>query len=102
MSVEGALLAAVGADPDDDLRRLVHADWLEEHDQPQRAAFIRSQIDYARAEPFSPAARAARPEQATGSTRGRWPGCGSDTWTRRYWLKTGGLGGGLQGAAGTR
>lgn len=60
MSQGDALLAAVRADPDDDLPRLVYADWFEENGEPLRAAFIRSQIDYARAEPFSPAARAAR------------------------------------------
>jgi len=37
------LLAAVKAAPDDDLPRLVLADWLEEHDSPDWAEFIRSQ-----------------------------------------------------------
>ena len=29
--------------PDDDAPRLVYADWLEEHDDPERAEFIRLQ-----------------------------------------------------------
>ncbi len=54
------MLAAIRAAPDDDLPRLVYADWLEENGvDADRAAFIRAQIDAARAEPFSPAARDA-------------------------------------------
>src|SRR5271166_5057553 len=34
-------LRAILEDPDDDALRLVYADWLEEHDQPQRAEFVR-------------------------------------------------------------
>src|SRR6266508_240747 len=44
MSEEDALLAAIYANPDDDTPRLVYADWLDEHDQPERAEFIRAQI----------------------------------------------------------
>jgi uncharacterized protein (TIGR02996 family) len=39
-----ALLAAIVAQPDDDTVRLAFADWLDEHDDPDRAAFIRLQI----------------------------------------------------------
>ncbi|MDB5311977.1 MAG: hypothetical protein JWO38_6179 [Gemmataceae bacterium] len=70
MSDRDALLAAILAAPDDDLPRLVYADWLDENGRAippperrtaaDRAAFIRAQIEAARAEPFSPAARAAR------------------------------------------
>jgi uncharacterized protein (TIGR02996 family) len=45
MSAEAALLAAVVASPDDDLPRLVFADWCDEHGQPERAEFIRLQIE---------------------------------------------------------
>jgi uncharacterized protein (TIGR02996 family) len=48
------------ANPEDDLARLVYADWLEENDQATRAAFIRVQVEAAReerCEPFGPAAR---------------------------------------------
>lgn len=44
MTEEQALLAAVVATPDDDLPRLVLADWLDEHGQEERAEFIRVQI----------------------------------------------------------
>jgi uncharacterized protein (TIGR02996 family) len=43
-----ALLAAVVADPSDDVARLVYADCLEEHGDEARAAFIRLQIEAAR------------------------------------------------------
>ncbi len=41
---ERAFLANITADPDDDLRRLVFADWLEEHGQGERATFIRARV----------------------------------------------------------
>lgn len=59
MSEGEALLAAVLSNPDDDTPRLVYADWIEEHGQPDRAAFIRTQIEAVRAEPFSKQAREA-------------------------------------------
>lgn len=40
-------LAAVCASPDDDLPRLVFADWLDEHGDPARAEFIRVQCELA-------------------------------------------------------
>ena len=39
-----ALFAAILAEPDDDTPRLVYADWLDEHDRPERAEFIRVQV----------------------------------------------------------
>ena len=44
MSEQSALLRAIRDDPPDDGVRLVYADWLDENDQPDRAAFIRAQI----------------------------------------------------------
>lgn len=44
---EAALLAAVLADRDDDLVRLVYADWLDENGRPERAEFIRVQCEWA-------------------------------------------------------
>jgi uncharacterized protein (TIGR02996 family) len=44
MTDRDALLAAVIARPEDDLPRLVFADWLEEHGESAWAAFIRTQI----------------------------------------------------------
>ncbi|VTU00191.1 Repeat-companion domain TIGR02996 OS=Singulisphaera acidiphila (strain ATCC BAA-1392 / DSM 18658 / VKM B-2454 / MOB10) GN=Sinac_4455 PE=4 SV=1 [Gemmataceae bacterium] len=45
-----ALLAAIIAAPDDDTPRLVYADWLDENGQPERAEFIRVQIEVSRGE----------------------------------------------------
>ena len=50
MSDASALLAAIRAAPEDDAPRLVYADWLEEHGQPERAEFIRAQCELARTE----------------------------------------------------
>lgn len=41
MTTQDALLAAILANPADDLPRLVFADWMEENGQPERAEFIR-------------------------------------------------------------
>jgi uncharacterized protein (TIGR02996 family) len=41
---EDALLAAIVAHPDEDTPRLAFADWLDEHGDADRAAFIRLQI----------------------------------------------------------
>jgi uncharacterized protein (TIGR02996 family) len=38
-----SLLAAIAAEPDDDLPRLAYADWLDEHGLPHRAELIRLQ-----------------------------------------------------------
>ncbi|MFO0825950.1 MAG: TIGR02996 domain-containing protein [Gemmataceae bacterium] len=44
MNEREALLRAVCENPDDDTPRLVFADWLDEHDEPERAEFIRLQV----------------------------------------------------------
>jgi uncharacterized protein (TIGR02996 family) len=44
-----AFLRAIAEHPDDDLPRLVYADWLDEHGDPARAEFIRVQCELARA-----------------------------------------------------
>jgi uncharacterized protein (TIGR02996 family) len=44
MTDHDALLAAICANPREDTPRLVFADWLEENGQPERAAFIRTDI----------------------------------------------------------
>jgi uncharacterized protein (TIGR02996 family) len=48
MTSGDALLQAICANPADDAPRLVYADWLDEHDQPDRAEFIRVQCEWAR------------------------------------------------------
>lgn len=44
MHARDALLAAVLANPENDLPRLVFADWLEENGEVERARFIRAQV----------------------------------------------------------
>ena len=54
---ERALLNAIIADPDEDTPRLVYADWLQEHDRPERAELIRAQISLARSKDDDSAAQ---------------------------------------------
>jgi uncharacterized protein (TIGR02996 family) len=56
MTDADALLDAIFAYPEDDLPRLVYADWLSEHGQEAYGEFIRLQCAVAREKPFSPAA----------------------------------------------
>lgn len=44
MSEQAAFLHAIVTNPADDTARLVFADWLDEHEQPARALFIRAQL----------------------------------------------------------
>jgi len=44
MTHEEAFLEAIREQPDDEVPRLIYADWLEEHGQPERAEFIRVQL----------------------------------------------------------
>lgn len=44
---ERALLNAIIAQPEEDTPRLVYADWLQEHDRPERAEYIRLSIELA-------------------------------------------------------
>src|SRR5262249_7676147 len=48
MSLDKAFLADVAEHPDDDAPRLVYADWLEDNGDPDRAEFIRVQVELAR------------------------------------------------------
>src|SRR5579871_4647268 len=48
MTDELAFLAAIKEDPDNDLPRLIFADWLDENRQPERAELIRVQVEWAR------------------------------------------------------
>ena len=48
MSDRDAFLSAIAAAPDDDLPRLVFADFLDEHGEAERAEFIRVQVELAR------------------------------------------------------
>lgn len=48
MTDEAALLAAILANPDEDTPRLMFADWLDENGHPERAEFVRVQIEVTR------------------------------------------------------
>ncbi len=54
MNTDRALYEAILANPDDDLPRLVYADWLEENGQSDTAAFIRVQCELARTPQWEP------------------------------------------------
>lgn len=43
--IDPGLLAAIIAEPDDDLPRLIAADWLDDHSECERADLIRTQIE---------------------------------------------------------
>jgi uncharacterized protein (TIGR02996 family) len=45
------LLRAILEHPEDDALRMVYADWLDDHDQPERAEFIRLQCELSRINP---------------------------------------------------
>ena len=45
---EASILYAIRLQPDEDTVRLVYADWLDEHGQPERAEFIRVQCELAK------------------------------------------------------
>ncbi|MFM7151837.1 MAG: TIGR02996 domain-containing protein, partial [Gemmataceae bacterium] len=49
--LEDAFLATIREHPYDDAPRLIFADWLEDHGDPDRATFIRLQVDRARCKP---------------------------------------------------
>jgi uncharacterized protein (TIGR02996 family) len=42
---ERDFIRAIVEEPDEDVHRLVYADWVDEHDQPDRAHFIRAQVE---------------------------------------------------------
>jgi len=46
MTERESFLAAIRAAPHDDLRRLAFADWLDEHEEPERAEFVRVQVEF--------------------------------------------------------
>jgi uncharacterized protein (TIGR02996 family) len=68
------LLADVIAHPDDDLPRLIFADWCEEHGDPERAEFIRVQIALAPLHESEPAAAPllGREGELLAANRERW------------------------------
>jgi uncharacterized protein (TIGR02996 family) len=63
MRDDAAFLRAIIDNPDDDLPRLVYADWLDEHGEPARAEFIRVQCELARLTWHDPPAERLRQRQ---------------------------------------
>jgi uncharacterized protein (TIGR02996 family) len=62
MSDEAAFLEALKANPADDTTRLVYADWLDEHNEPQKAEYLRLTCAhlFAQSEPWFDTAPGAR------------------------------------------
>jgi uncharacterized protein (TIGR02996 family) len=54
VTTEDGFLQDIIAHPDDDAPRLIFADWLDEHDRPERAELIRLQCALARTDSFTP------------------------------------------------
>ena len=71
MNAEEAFLQSVLDDPLSDTPRLVFADWLEDHDQPARAAFIRAQCRLVTLDEDDPARLALRRDESAYLPRAR-------------------------------
>src|SRR5262245_45266459 len=69
-----ALLADICEHPDDDAVRLVYADWLDDHDQPERAELLRLEVRRRRLDDLDPEAWAIewRQEQVSARHREAW------------------------------
>jgi uncharacterized protein (TIGR02996 family) len=74
MSDGSLLLEAIRRRPDDDLVRLVYADWLDENGDPARAEFIRAQIEAERQPAWSAEHKraAARADELLAAYHPRW------------------------------
>jgi uncharacterized protein (TIGR02996 family) len=74
MSTADAFLRNIRENPDDDTARLVFADWLDENGDPERAEFIRLQIELSRIEWGDPrwAPLQARESNLLDANRDRW------------------------------
>jgi uncharacterized protein (TIGR02996 family) len=59
MTDRDALLRAICENPDDDAPRLVYADWLDEHGDPEQAEFIRLQLELSPVPVFAQAGKDA-------------------------------------------
>ena len=67
-----ALLRAIIKNPDEDTPRLMYADWLEEHDEPYRAKFIRAQLKAATAPPKKTGGREEHELERAQSYKQQW------------------------------
>jgi len=72
MSDREAFVQAIAANPADDLPRLVFADWLDEHGEPERAEFIRTQIRWHHADADERKSLDARAEELFKEHWQRW------------------------------
>src|SRR5687768_678746 len=72
MSVAAAFLSDIIADPDDDTPRLIYADWLDDHDDPDRGEFIRVQCRLARHSPTTDSRLLQREQDLLREHRARW------------------------------
>jgi uncharacterized protein (TIGR02996 family) len=85
--MDDAFLRAIRADPEADLPRLVYADWLDEHDDPARAEFIRVQCALAKLPDHDDAYAALedREHELLAEHEAQWLGDGPtpDEWTFR-------------------
>jgi uncharacterized protein (TIGR02996 family) len=68
---EEAFLEDIVAHPEDDAPRLIYADWLDDHGQPDRAEFIRLQVRQARAGD-DPKHALARQDELLARHEGTW------------------------------
>lgn len=90
MSERAALLRTISAAPWDDLPRLVFADWLDEHGEPERAEFIRLEIDIDRilATHQSPTEEQLTRRRALGEWHSKWhaelPRIPGVTWGKKF------------------
>lgn len=83
-----ALYRAILEQPDDDAPRLVWADWLDEHGDPDRAEFVRLQCEWAALDPGDPRQDALwdRWSHVLGRNRGRWAaGLGTAARNHGFW-----------------
>ena len=85
--MDDAFLRAIRADPEADLPRLVYADWLDEHDDPARAEFVRVQCELATLPDHDDAYAALedREHELLAEHESKWLGDGPtpDEWTFR-------------------
>lgn len=72
MTTREALIAAIAAAPDDDLPRLVAADWFEENGEPERAEFVRLQLLAFAGLGMKPPPRSSRSVELVSRHAARW------------------------------
>jgi uncharacterized protein (TIGR02996 family) len=65
MTPEEAFLEDILEHPDDEAPRLIYADWLDDHGQPERAEYIRAECELERIEAYSPRWRQLSERQLT-------------------------------------